>query len=308
MKEIVQLEKSNKRLDKALSDLLPDISRSEISQLIKDGKVVSHLGVMKPSFKVVEDLEIEIDFSSLIDKDNLLENPQAEDLPLNIIYEDKEIIVIDKDAGITVHPGVGNESGTLVNALLYHCGDNLAMANEKARAGIVHRLDKDTSGILVVAKTDEALIDLQKQFKNREVTKIYEAIVHGTFKDNKGFINAPIARNPKKRQEMSVQENGKVAKTEFEIIGESNNTSYLRINLLTGRTHQIRVHMKYINHPILGDPIYGFRQDKLANELCLHAKSIKFRHPLSNEEMYFETELPAGFSSVLQKLNYNLHC
>lgn len=308
MKKIIRLEKSNKRLDKTLSDLLPDISRSEISQLIKEGKVVSNLGVMKPSFKVEEDLELEIDFSSMIDKNNLLKDPQAEDLLLNIIYEDDYIIVIDKDAGVTVHPGVGNESGTLVNALLYHCGDNLAMMNGKSRAGIVHRLDKDTSGILVVAKTNEALIDLQKQFKDREVSKIYETIVHGVFKDKKGFINAPIARNPKIRQEMSVQKNGKAAKTEFELIAESNNTSYLRVNLLTGRTHQIRVHMKYINHPILGDPIYGFKHDRLANELCLHARSIKFRHPVSNEEMYFEAELPAGFFSVLKKLNYDLNC
>ncbi len=306
MKKIVLVKKSDKRLDKTLSSLFPEISRSELSQMIKDGKVISHLGTMKPSFKVDEDLELEIDFGSLIENNDSIENPQPENIPLNIIYEDEDIIVLDKEAGITVHPGVGNESGTLVNALLSHCNGNLAMINGKNRAGIVHRLDKDTSGILLIAKTDDALINLQKQFKAREITKIYETIVHGTFKENKGFINAPIGRNPKRRQEMSVIEDGKIAKTEFELIGESDNTSYLKVNLLTGRTHQIRVHMKYINHPILGDPIYGYRQDKLAKELCLHARSVKFKHPVSNEEMYFESPLPARMIAVLKKLNYEL--
>ncbi len=306
MKKLIYVKKSDKRLDKTLSDLFPEISRNELSQMIKDGKVVSHVGTMKPSFKVDEDLELEIDFDSLIEQNDLVENPQPENIPLDIIYEDEDIIVLDKKAGITVHPGVGNESGTLVNALLNHCNGKLAMLNGKSRAGIVHRLDKDTSGILLVAKTDDALINLQEQFKTREITKVYEAIVHGTFKENKGFINAPIGRNPKRRQEMSVQDEGKIAKTEFELLGESNNTSYLKVNLLTGRTHQIRVHMKYINHPIVGDPIYGFRHDKLAKELCLHARSVTFKHPVNNKEMYFESPLPERIIAVLEKLNYEL--
>jgi len=222
--------------------------------------------------------------------------PQAEDIPLNIIYEDNDILVINKDANMTIHPALGTDSGTLVNALLYRY-DNLP-GEDKLRPGIVHRLDKETSGLMVIAKSEVAFINLKEAFKNRQIIKEYEAIIKGRMNIAEGLITQPIGRDPHNRKRMAVREDGKYAKTGYKVIKEYEKYSLLKLTLFTGRTHQIRVHLKFINKPILGDSKYS-RVDKLTKQLCLVATNLQFSHPVTNEKLTFSIPRPAFMTNIL---------
>ena len=226
-----------------------------------------------------------------------------EEIPLDIIYEDDDIVVVNKPRGMVVHPAPGNWSGTLVNALMYHCGDSLSGINGEIRPGIVHRIDKDTSGLLVVAKNDRAHQSLAEQIKEHSAGRRYYAVVYGAPREDKGTVNAPIARHRVDRKKMAVTEGGRQAITHYEVLERYRGYTYMAFQLETGRTHQIRVHMAHIGHPIIGDPLYGPSKDKWKLDgQCLHAGQLTLTHPATGERMTFEAPLPAYFTTVLQKL------
>ncbi len=286
------------RVDKALADRLPDMSRSFIAKLIDEGHVTvngkpsSRSTVLKTGDKIVITLPQPV-------------SPEAEpeDIPLDIVYEDSAVIVVNKPQGMVVHPAAGNTSGTLVNALLYHCGDSLSGINGVQRPGIVHRIDKGTSGLLMVAKTDEAHKRLAEQIKAHTFTREYEAVVIGRVKAADGTVNAPIGRHKIKRKQMAVTAvNSKPAVTHYHVLAYYDGYTHMRLRLETGRTHQIRVHMAYIGHPVAGDPVYSKRKIPGLKYQCLHAKKIGFIHPVSGEYMEFETELPKYFQKFLNSL------
>ena len=234
---------------------------------------------------------------------------EPENIPLNIVYEDDSIIVINKPSGMVVHPANGNESGTLVNALLYHCKESLSGINGVIRPGIVHRIDKDTSGLLVVAKTDEAHIFLSSLLKDHGIKRVYHAILAGHLKEERGTVNAPIARHPVDRKKMAVVKGGKEAVTHYTVIAEYPSFTYAKMELETGRTHQIRVHMSHIGHPIIGDTVYGGGKTpfekanaSLLDGQILHAKELSFPHPKTKEIMHFECDLPDNFKELLNRL------
>ncbi len=231
---------------------------------------------------------------------------EAENIPLDIVYEDDELLVVNKPKGMVVHPAVGNYSGTLVNALMYHCKDSLSGINGIMRPGIVHRIDKNTSGLLMVAKTDNSHNALAEQIKEHSFKREYEAVVYGNIKDDFGTVNAPIFRHPTKRKQMAVVEGGREAVTHYEVINRFNGFTHLKLRLQTGRTHQIRVHMAYIGHPIAGDEVYGPKKVITSlNGQCLHARTLGFVHPETKEYMEFVSELPQYFTGFLKKLeNY----
>ncbi len=229
---------------------------------------------------------------------------EAEDIPLDIVYEDDDLLVVNKPKGMVVHPAPGNRDGTLVNALLAHCGDSLSGINGVLRPGIVHRIDKDTSGLLIVAKSDRAHTGLAKQIQEHTFDRCYEAVVYGNIKENSGWVDAPIGRHPVKRKQMAVtDQHSKPAVTHFTVLQRYEGFCHLRLRLETGRTHQIRVHMAYIGHPVAGDPLYGpKKQIAFLNGQCLHAKRIGFDHPVTGERLTFESELPDYFTDFLNRL------
>ena len=239
----------------------------------------------------------EFDLPELAESENI-----AQDISLDIVYEDEHLLVVNKPKGMVVHPAAGNPDGTLVNALLFHCGDSLSGINGVIRPGIVHRIDKDTSGLLVVAKNDTAHISLAEQIKSHSFDRFYEAIVCGKFKEPKGKIDAPIGRSPKDRKKMAIVSDGRNAVTHYEVIAEYGMFSHVKFKLETGRTHQIRVHMASVGHPIAGDTLYGARDKLGIDGQCLHAKTISFIHPFTNEFMSFDSDLPVYFSDILAKL------
>lgn len=229
---------------------------------------------------------------------------KAENIPLDIVYEDSDLLVVNKPKGMVVHPAAGNYDGTLVNALLYHCGDSLSGINGVMRPGIVHRIDKDTSGLLIVAKNDFAHTGLAKQIKEHSFTREYEAVVFGNLKDDIGTVDAPIGRNPNDRKKMCVtKKNSKNAVTHYSVIKRFKGYTHIKCRLETGRTHQIRVHMAYLGHPVAGDLVYGIKKEKVDFEgQCLHAKKIGFVHPKSGEHLEFDSPLPDYFDVFLKKL------
>lgn len=230
---------------------------------------------------------------------------EPEEIPLDIVYEDDDLLVVNKSKGMVVHPACGNYTGTLVNALLYHCKGSLSGINGIIRPGIVHRIDKNTSGLLIVAKNDNAHIKLSEQIKAHSFTREYEAIASGYFKESSGTIDAPIGRHHTERKKMCVtQNNSKNAVTHYEVIKQYGGYAHLRLRLETGRTHQIRVHLSYIRHPVLGDDVYGKAYKGIEGQ-CLHAKKIGFIHPLTREYMEFDSELPEYFRKILNKLEKN---
>lgn len=285
------------RLDLFLSEELEGITRSAIQKLIKSGNITVNNKVKKSSYLLKEGDRV------------LINIPEArpieifpEDIPIDILYEDNDLAIVNKVQGMVVHPAPGNYSGTLVNALLFHIGD-LSMTNGLIRAGIVHRLDKDTSGLLIIAKNEITHYELTKQFKDRSVLKEYITLVHNKVKED-GKINKPIGRNPKNRKKMAVVQNGKEAITSYQVLKSYNKYTLLKIDLKTGRTHQIRVHMADINHPIVGDPVYssGKNEFKIDKQL-LHAFKIGFIHPKREEYMEFEKDVPEDFENIINKLN-----
>ncbi|MCI6277019.1 MAG: RluA family pseudouridine synthase [Clostridium sp.] len=290
-------EHNGKRIDKYLSSVLDGKSRSYIQGVIDEEKVNVNGKIVKSNYKLktkdVIDLEIP-------EPTELKVTP--ENIPLDILYEDKDVIVVNKPQGMVVHPAPGAYDGTMVNALLYHCKD-LSGINGIIRPGIVHRIDKDTSGILVVAKNDNAHNILAEQLKDHSMTREYYALVEGVIKEDEGTINRPLARHPKERIKIAVVEGGREAITHFSVIERFKENTLVRCILETGRTHQIRVHMAYIGHPLVGDPVYGYKKQKFKLQgQMLHAKVLGFIHPSTKEYIRFESPLPDYFEDVLNKL------
>ena len=295
-KILVERENKGTRLDKFLSNRFPDLSRVFIQSLIEEEKVLVNNKKERASYKVNENDEIIMMETEVKELDIL---PQ--DIPLDIVYEDEDVIVINKKQGMVVHPASGVYENTLVNALLFHCKD-LSTINGVKRPGIVHRIDKDTSGLLVVAKNDVAHTELSNQLKDKTMNREYIAIVHGVILENKGNINAPIGRDLNNRIKMAVIKDGKDAITHFDVLERYRNYTLVHCKLETGRTHQIRVHMAYIKHPIASDPLYGPKQTLKGDGQYLHAKKLTFIHPRSKKTMTFECDLPGYFNDMIENL------
>ena len=298
-KYIINTENKNIRLDKALTILQNDLTRTMLQKLILEEKILVNGKAEKASYKTKENDVIEIP-ENIIPKEIEL---KAEDIPINIIYEDEDIIVVNKPKGMVVHPANGNPDGTLVNALMSICKDSLSGIGGEIRPGIVHRIDKDTSGLLIVAKNDKAHLCLSEQIKNREITKNYVALVRGVIKENDATIDMPIGRSTKDRKKMAVRKDGKKAVTHFKVLQRFNGYTYLDIKIDTGRTHQIRVHLSEIGYPIVGDTVYSNGKNPFGVEgQMLHAKSLDFKHPITKEQMHLEAPLPEYFENVLKNL------
>lgn len=291
---VVTVEQAGKRIDKVLSELNEENSRSQIQTWIQDGYVTVNEERIKANYKCQLGDAIVWNIPE-VEPLNLT----PENIPLEILYEDEDLLVVNKPKGMVVHPSAGHQSGTLVHALLYHC-DDLSGINGVERPGIVHRIDKDTSGLLVVAKNDYAHTQLSEQLAAKEVLRKYEAIVHGEIPHETGVIDAPIGRDPKDRQRMGIVDHGKPAVTHFLVLRTFPDYSHIECRLETGRTHQIRVHMRYIGYPLVGDPKYGPRKTLDTDGQALHAKAIGFRHPRKNEWMEFEVEPPSSFMDTLK--------
>lgn len=292
-------EDSGIRVDRFLQARLPDHSRSAIQKWMEDGCVLVNGKSVAKNYKLSGVCEILV----------RIPEPQelqvrAENIPLDIVYEDDDLLVVNKPKGMVVHPAPGNSDGTLVNALLYHCKGTLSGINGVIRPGIVHRIDKDTSGLLMVAKNDRAHLGLAEQIKEHSFDRVYETVVYGQFKEDSGTVNAPIGRHPVDRKRMAViASHSREAITHFQVLERLNGFTHLRVQLETGRTHQIRVHMAYIGHPVAGDPVYGPR--KVISELhgqCLHAREIGFTHPVTGERMHFSSPLPDYFVRFLNQV------
>lgn len=297
----VEEQETGQRLDVFLSNCLMDKSRSYLQLLIEEGNVLVNQKLKKSNYKLRENEIVVIQIPNPIDLD-----VAAEDIPIEILFEDKDVIVINKPQGMVVHPAPGNYSGTLVNALLNHCKD-LSGINGIARPGIVHRIDKDTSGILVIAKNDYAHNSLSEQLKEHTMTRVYNALVEGVIKEEVGTIDAPLARHPVERIKIAVVPGGRKAVTHYQVLERFKEHTLIECRLETGRTHQIRVHMAYIKHPLVGDPVYGFKKQKFHLQgQMLHAKKLGFIHPSKREYMEFETELPEYFTYILSILRKEL--
>lgn len=300
---IVGSEQVGKRLDVFVSEEM-QITRSSAQIMIEDSLVKVFGNVQPKNYRLREGDEVIIEPMEPKELEVLPEN-----IPLDIVYEDDDIVVINKPSGMVVHPANGNESGTLVNALLYHCKGSLSGINGVIRPGIVHRIDKDTSGLLVVAKNDEAHVFLSSLLKDHGIKRVYHAILVGHLKETTGTVNAPIARHSVDRKKMAVMAGGKEAITHYEVISEYPSFTYAKMELETGRTHQIRVHMSYLGHPIMGDTTYGGGKTQLEkanasllNGQMLHAKILSFPHPKTREILTFECELPSNFKTMLERL------
>lgn len=293
----VEEKDAGARLDKYLADNVEELTRSSAVILLNDGKVtVNDKGAAK-NYKVKINDHVQIAIPEPVEYE-----AKAENIPLDIVFEDESLLVVNKPKGMVVHPAAGNYEGTLVNALLYHCRDSLSGINGVLRPGIVHRIDKNTSGLLIVAKTDFAHKGLAEQIKEHSFNREYEAIVCGRFKEPEGTINASIGRHPVDRKKMCVTEkNSKNAVTHYKVLEELAGYSHIACKLETGRTHQIRVHMAYVGHPVAGDDVYGKALKDFEGQ-CLHAKKIGFVHPISGEYLEFDSQLPKYFSDFLEKL------
>ena len=286
------------RIDKYLNELLPDQSRSYIQKLLKDGHILVNNSIIKPNYKVKADDRIQIDIPEPIEA-----NIEAENILLDIIYEDNDVLIVNKPKEMVVHPAPGNYSGTLVNALMYHCKNSLSNINGVLRPGIVHRIDKNTTGCLIVCKNDQSHNFVADQLSEHSINRIYVGIVCGVLKDDEGTIDAPIGRNKRDRKLMSVNEDGKRAITHYKVLKRFRDYTLVQFKLETGRTHQIRVHMAHINHPLLGDDQYGRQKCKFnLTGQCLHAKTIGFIHPSTKDYIEFEVDEPEYFKHLLDIL------
>ncbi|GAX02806.1 ribosomal large subunit pseudouridine synthase D [Secundilactobacillus pentosiphilus] len=293
----VQLEITDQtgRLDKVLSEMMPDESRSQLKLAIDEKRVLVNSQVEKPKYHVQPGDQIEVTIPDPVKLDL-----EPENIPLDIVYEDDDVIVVNKPSGMVVHPSPGHPDHTLVNALLYH--SPLSTINGTYRPGIVHRIDKDTSGLLMVAKNDNAHRSLAAQLKNKTNLREYIALVHGVIKQDTGVIDAPIGRSPKDRKRQAIVADGRHAVTHYQVLERYLNYTLISCWLETGRTHQIRVHMKSIGHPLAGDPLYGPRKTIAGSGQFLHAKKLGFRHPVTGKQLVFDAPLPADFQKVINRL------
>ena len=294
---VVKKEEANHRIDSYLAKRKEELSRVTVQRLIEEEKILINGRKTKASYKIQENDEITVEKEKPKEIELI-----AQDIPVEIIYEDNDIVVVNKPKGMVVHPANGNPDGTLVNAIMAICKDSLSGIGGEIRPGIVHRIDKDTSGILIVAKNDKAHINLSEQIKNHEVKKTYIALVRGIVKENEATINMPIGRSTKDRKKMAITKNGKEAITHFKVIERFSkyNCTLLEVKIETGRTHQIRVHLSQIGYPIIGDITYSNGKNEWGIQgQCLHAKSLKFKHPSTKKEMFLETKLPEYFQELL---------
>lgn len=299
MTTIIQCDRDGERLDAALSRLIPDLTRSAAQRLLEEGRVTSGGAPLRKSVKTFPGLKVAVE-----QPDPEPVRITAQDIPLDVRYEDGDVIVVNKPKGLVVHPAAGHPDGTLVNALLFHCGASLSGINGELRPGIVHRIDKDTSGLLAAAKNDFAHQALAAQLAGHSLRRVYEAIVCGGVREDQGTVDAPIGRHPSDRKRMAVTEqNSRPAVTHYEVIARYRGYTHIRCRLETGRTHQIRVHMAYRNHPILGDLVYGRKKPELGQDSqCLHAKELSFVHPRTGQPVTVACELPDYFQRVLSML------
>ena len=296
----VQFEQEGERLDKFLSTIYPDFSRAFFQKLIKNQKVWVNDQNQKASFPVHTDDLVKIEIPDAVETTIV-----PEDIPLDILYEDQDLLIVNKPKGMVVHPSAGHYTGTLVNAIMYHCKDSLSGINGEIRPGIVHRIDMDTTGSLIVCKNDEAHVDIAQQIKEHSVNRIYVGIVCGNVKDDEGTIEGPIGRHPIERKKMAINEkNGKPAITHYKVLERFGNYTYMQFKLETGRTHQIRVHMASIGHPLLGDALYSSNRSTFKNlqGQTLHAQTIGFIHPKTGEYMEFSAPFPEYFKKLLSIL------
>ena len=301
---IIEDASAGERIDKFLSDSIPDMSRAYIQKLIKDGQITVNQKDIKSNYKLSVGDVVCLDEPELQEPDI-----KAENIPLDILYEDSDLLIVNKPKGMVVHPSAGHYSGTLVNALMYYCKEDLSGINGVMRPGIVHRIDMDTTGSILVCKNDFTHNAIAEQLKVHSITRVYHALVHGVLKNDEGTINAPIGRHPIDRKKMSINEkNGKEAVTHYKVLKRFKNFTYIECRLETGRTHQIRVHMSSIYHPLLGDAVYGPAKCpfKLQGQ-TLHAKTIGIRHPRTGEYLEIEAPLPEYFSDLLKKLENSIH-
>lgn len=299
IKILVTNEYDNERVDKVIAMEADTLSRSFVQKIIKDKEVTVDGKIVKAGYKVSEGEEILFFVPEKIEPEILAQN-----IPLEILYEDEDILIVNKPKGMVVHPAAGHYSDTLVNAIMYHCKDNLSGINGILRPGIVHRIDMDTTGALVVCKNDISHQSLSDQLKEHSITRKYRAIVHGTLKEQEGTIDAPIGRDPNNRKKMCINHgNGKRAVTHFKVLKQLKGYTYIECVLETGRTHQIRVHMTSIGHPLLGDEVYGNRSSKFNLQgQTLHAMTLGFLHPSTGKYIEFEAPLPEYFSHLLETL------
>lgn len=299
MKNIeVSCNNKGKRIDAFVSEQIEDISRTMAQRLIDSGKILVNSKKVKSSYKVETNDVVYVEIPEATET-----KIEAQDIPVPIIYEDDDIIVVNKPKGMVVHPANGNPDGTLVNAVLAMCKSSLSGIGGEIRPGIVHRLDKDTSGLIIIAKNDKAHINMSKQIQDRLVTKKYIALVRGVLPEDEATIDMPIARSQKDRKKMDVSKNGKNAVTHFKVIKRYNKYTLIDIKIDTGRTHQIRVHMSHIGYPIVGDSVYSNGKNEFGVEgQMLHAKSLDFKHPITGKQMHLEAPLPEYFEKIIEKL------
>ena len=299
MKEyIVSQEEKGKRLDTYIPSVDTDITRTSAQRLIEDGNILVNGKNAKVSYKIQENDKISVE----IPEPKQIEL-KAQNIPIEIIYEDSDIIVVNKPKGMVVHPANGNPDGTLVNAIMAICKDSLSGIGGEIRPGIVHRIDKDTSGLLIVAKNDNAHVKMSEQIKNHEVKKTYIALVRGVFKENEATIDMPIGRSTSDTKKMAVNKNGKNAITHIKVLKRFDKYTLLKVNIETGRTHQIRVHLSHIGYPIVGDYTYSNGKNEFdVIGQCLHAQKLEFKHPITQKDMCLEAELPQYFKDILDKL------
>lgn len=295
---IVGAEQKDLRIDKAISQKYEDLSRTMIQKLMEEGKILVNGKSMKASYKVNQKDVVTIEE---VEAKEIALKPQ--DIPLDIIYEDNDIIVVNKQKGLVVHPANGNPDGTLVNAIMAICKDSLSGIGGEIRPGIVHRLDKDTSGLIIVAKNDKAHINMSEQIKNHEVKKTYLALARGVIKENEATIDMPIDRSTKDRKKMAVSKSGRNAITHFKVLERYDKYTLLQVNIETGRTHQIRVHLSHIGYPLVGDGVYSNGKNPFGIEgQMLHAYELEFKHPITNQQMKLQAPLPEYFKEILNKI------
>ncbi len=291
-------QESGERIDALLARQELIRSRSAAAKLLAAGLVTLGDGPVRKNYKVAAG-----DAFTVVIPEAAPAIAVAQDIPLDVVYEDDDVIVVNKPRGLVVHPAPGHPDGTLVNALLAHCGGSLSGVGGQLRPGIVHRIDKDTSGLIIAAKNDRAHEALSAQLQDRSLSRVYDAVCHGGFRDDAGTVDAPIGRDPRDRQRMAVTEkNSRPAVTHWEVLARYARHTYIRCRLETGRTHQIRVHMAYTGHPLLGDTVYGGRRDKGLESQCLHARGLRFIHPATGEKIELWTDLPDWFQDVLSRL------
>ena len=296
---IVKQEEQGKRLDAYVSNQNNELTRTAAQRLIEQEKILVNGKRQKVSYKITEGDNITIE-----DSEAKTIELKAQKIPIDVIYEDKDIIVVNKPKGMVVHPANGNPDGTLVNAIMAICKDSLSGIGGEIRPGIVHRLDKDTSGLLIVAKNDNAHVNMSEQIKNHEVKKTYIALVRGIVKENEATIDMPIGRSRSDRKKMAVDKNGRNAVTHIKVLKRYDKYTLLEINIETGRTHQIRVHLSHIGYPIIGDYTYSNGKNEFGViGQCLHAKSLEFKHPITGKEIKLEAPLPSYFENILKELD-----